>query len=237
MAVKVTARAEFREIEYDSAHWNLLKRLRARAAELMTALESANINCLVYGSIARGDVKLTSDVDVFASGEPTSMAVELALERAGIKVERSLLVQSTPSYAPKAHWEIEQYVFISAPLVKMKRNEREFYKFAGEIEKADLMRDVRVAGVDKRLMLIEPTPRGHRESSILGRQSRVAKTLSVDPRTVEERVRVIKKRDEVGRTGLFVERELAPEESFETVLTALSARNPALRRRLRESRR
>ena len=41
------------------------------------------------------------------------------------------------------------------------------------------------------------------------------------------------RRDEVGRTGVFVKRELAPDESFEAVLADLAARNPAVRRRLR----
>jgi predicted nucleotidyltransferase len=237
MAVKVTPRAEFLEVEYDQAQWNLLKRLRDRAAELMGALEQANINSLTYGSIARGDVKLTSDIDVFAYSGPNSLQVELALERAGIPAERRFLIQATPSYTPKAFWEIEPYLSVSAPLMKMRRNEREFYTFAGEIERRGLLDGRRVPGVDKRLMLIEPTERGHRESSVKGRQSHAAKTLGVNPRMVEERVRVLSKRDKVGRTGLFVERQLGPEEAFESVLVELSARNPALRRRIRESQR
>jgi hypothetical protein len=233
MAVKVTTRAEYLEVEYDEPRWKLLKLLRDKAIHLMNALESANINCLTYGSIARGDIKLTSDIDVFAYSEPTTMSIELALERAGIQVEVRVLVQATPSYAPKAFWQIERFVSVSAPLVRTTRNEREFYTFAGELTKDDLVQERRTAGVDKRLMLIEPTERGHRESSIIGRESRVAKILRVSPRMVEERVRVLKKRDEVGRTGLFVERDLAPEEAFGAVLLDLAKRNPALRRRLR----
>ena len=95
------------------------------------------------------------------------------------------------------------------------------------------MKKERVPGVDKRLMLIEPTAHGHEESSILGHEENVARKLRISSDTVFNRTRVLLRRDQVGRTGLFLERELSNEETFESVLRELSDEKPEIRRRLR----
>jgi hypothetical protein len=56
--------------------------------------------------------------------------------------------------------------------------------------------------------------------------------LNVSVDLVEERVRVLRRRDAVGRTGVYLKRELSPEESFEEVLKKLGERDPIIRRRL-----
>ena len=43
------------------------------------------------------------------------------------------------------------------------------------------------------------------------------------------------KRDAVGRTGVFVKKELSPDETFEQALMSLSKENPAVRRKLKSS--
>jgi len=50
---------------------------------------------------------------------------------------------------------------------------------------------------------------------------------------VLDRVHALLRRDKVGRTGVYIERELTPEETFEMVLKQLADKNPAVRRRLR----
>ena len=83
------------------------------------------------------------------------------------------------------------------------------------------------------MMLIEPTPKGHVESSIVGREGEVARLLRVSLETVLDRVHALLRRDRIGRTGVFIERELAPGETFELVLKRLMDENPAVRRRVR----
>ncbi|MDQ7849977.1 MAG: hypothetical protein RB148_06860, partial [Armatimonadota bacterium] len=78
------------------------------------------------------------------------------------------LVQATPLYAVKAHILIDEKTSVSFPLTRMRRVEREFYRFGGEVTLKQLKANARVAGVDKRLMLIEPVEKGHLESSIIG---------------------------------------------------------------------
>lgn len=226
-------RHDFREVAYDSLRWALLEELRGKAKRILNALESFRLHAMVHGSIARGDVTKNSDVDVFIAEPQSSFLVETALERADVPVNARLLIQATPNYAMKAYIEIDTGTSVSFPLMQMRRVEREFYRFGGEINLTQLKTDIRVLGVDKRLMLIEPTIVGHVESSIIDREETVAKRLGVSAETVLDRVHALLKRDEVGRTGVFVKRELAPDETFERVMKKLVDENPAVRRRMK----
>jgi predicted nucleotidyltransferase len=234
LAKKPIIYSEKLEVIYNAERWRLLSELRNRAIEIMEALERAHIFCIVHGSISRGDVSPRSDVDIFIPQNFPSFTIENALRIAGISISRRILVQATPAYSIKGYIEIDEQCCVSFPLSKMREIERDFYKFGGEATLEMLRSKVRVPGVDKRLMLIEPTEKGHTESSIIGQEERVAKLLGISVDTILDRVRILLRRDKVGRTGLFVERELAFEESFESVLKRLADTNPAVRRRLRE---
>jgi len=234
MATKPTKNAETRTVAYSSQRWAQLEALRDKAVPLMEALELFHLPCVVHGSVARGDVNETSDVDVFIPEVQNSFLVETALEKAMICVNSRFLVQATPTYAMKAHIEIDECTTVSFPLMGMRRVEREFYRFGGEVNLAQLKADVRVAGVDKRLMLIEPTVKGHDESCVIGQEEHVAGILGVSVETVSDRVRALLKRDSVGRTGVFVKKELEPDETFELALKKLSDANAAVRRRMKK---
>jgi len=233
VAAKPKKHAEYKEVVYSSARWVLLGELREEATRIMTALESVRLRTLVHGSIARGDVNKNSDVDMFIAEPQSSFLVETALERARVPVNARLLIQATPNYAMKAYIEVDVGTSVSFPLMRMRRVEREFYKFGGEVDLKKLKAGTRVPGVDKRLMLIEPTTKGHVESSVIGREEVVAKRLGVSAETVLDRVHALLKRDEVGRTGVFIKRELAPDETFEMALKKLADENPAVRRRMK----
>lgn len=233
VAVKPAKNAEYKEVVYGSTHWALLENLREKAKRIMTALDAFHLHALAHGSIARGDVNKNSDVDVFIAEMQSSFLVETALEKAAVPVNSRLLVQATPNYAMKAHIEVDETTSVSFPLMRMRRVEREFYRFGGEINLNQIKAGTRVTGVDKRLMLIEPTKNGHTESSIIDREEAAAKRLGVSAETVLDRVRALLKRDEVGRTGVFVKRELAADETFELVMKKLADENPAVRRRMR----
>jgi hypothetical protein len=199
----------------------------------MEALEIFHLESVVHGSIARGDVNKKSDIDVFIPSQPSSFLVETALEKACISINRRLIVQATPTYAMKAYIEIDENTSASFPLMKMRKVEREFYRFGGEVTLENLREGLRVCGVDKRLMIIEPTKKGHMETTIIGREEQVAKLLGISVETVLDRVHALLRRDEVGRTGVFIEKELSSSETFEMALKRLADQNPAVRRRLR----
>jgi len=233
MAKKPLTRLEIKEVIYDARHWGLLKKFREKTTRIMEALEKRHLETIVHGSIARGDVNEKSDIDVFIPHQVSSFIVETALENAGIQVNRRLIVQATPNYAMKAYIEIEENTSVSFPLMKMRKVEMEFYKFGGEVTLQNLKDNLRVYGVDKRLMLIEPTEEGHSEGTVVGREEQVAKLLGVSVETVLDRVHALLRRDQVGRTGVFIERELASSETFEMMLKRLADQNPAVRRRLK----
>ena len=233
MAKKPVRHAERLEVHYDKQRWHQLKTLRFQAAGIMEVLEGANIVTITHGSIARGDVTAKSDIDVFLPNPPSSFMIEATLENAGLPISRRLIVQATPFYAVKGYIEIDRQQTVSFPLAKMRKVERDFYLFGGEITHTMLKENRRVAGVNKRLMLIEPTDRGHVESSIVGREEEVAKLLGAPLETVFDRVHALLRRDDVGRTGVFIEKELAPEETFEMALKRLAETKPEVRRRLR----
>jgi len=233
MAKKPVIRAERVEVVYEEKRWELLRELRFKAIQIMEVLDRFHLPSIVHGSIARGDISEKSDIDVFVPDPPSSFIIETALERAGVSVDRRIVVQATPLYAVKGYIEIDKQRSVSFPLVKLRRVERDFYTFSGELSLPILKRDVRVAGVDKRLMLIEPTPEGHVESTVVGREETVAHLLGVSLETVLDRVHALVRRNEVGRTGVFIERELSPDETFEMVLKKLAEQNPAVRRRVK----
>jgi predicted nucleotidyltransferase len=224
--------AERVEVVYDEGRWVFLRSLRGEAAALMRPLAAAHIECLVYGSLARGDVKPTSDVDIFIPSPPAPELVEAALERAGIRAAEREIVQATPGYAAKGYIYTGDRRGYSFPLVRLLPAERDFYGFAGSVTLQQLDAGVRVPGVDKRLMLIEPTPRGHVESPVAGREGQVARLLGVDTRIVSERVRTLERRRSVGRTGVFLKHSLESGEGFGEALHRLSLGRPAMRKRM-----
>lgn len=234
MTIKPVKNSETREIIYTNIHWTQLATFRKKADIIMTALKRFHLQAIVHGSIARGDVRDSSDIDIFIPEVQNSFLVETALQQAKISANTRFIVQATPNYAMKAHIEIDESTIVSFPLMQMRRVEREFYKFGGEITLNQLTANIRVSGVDKRLMLIEPTEKGHIESTIVGKEEFAAKIIGISSETVLDRVHVLLKRDTVGRTGVFLKRELLPDETFEQTLKKASEMNPAVRRRMKK---
>jgi predicted nucleotidyltransferase len=232
MREKVIRLKDKLEVVYSDEDWRLLKQMREEATSYMRILQENGIPSDVHGSVARGDVSSTSDIDIFIPIEVSSFKVELAMKEAEINYISRRIELATPQHAIKAHIEIAENRTITFPLTKLRRREWEFYRFGGVIDLNQIIADKRVIGVDKKLLLIEPTTKGHCESSIIGRETMVAKLLDVSTDLVEERVRVLRRRDTVGRTGVYLRRELSPDESYEEVLKEVGERDPVIRRRL-----
>ena len=229
---KVVRIGDVVEIVYDDVRWRILREKRREALNIMNALRKLGLNPIVHGSLARGDVKESSDIDIAILYPVPSYRVEIALENSGYKPYRRLIVQATPKHAPKAYIvldELEMRV-VSFPLVKLSRREIEFYRFGGLLYFEDLKKGLRVPGVDKRLVLIRPTSRGHIEMPVIGREAEVASILNVSLDVIEERVRVLTRRNKLGRTGVFVKYVLKPGETFEEALEELMKANQYVRR-------
>jgi uncharacterized protein len=220
------------EVNYEEERWALLKSLRFEALALMRPIYSAHMEGIIYGSLARGDVKSDSDIDIFIPSPPAPELIEAILDREGIHASDREIIQATPGYAAKGYIYTEDRRSYSFPLVRLLPAERDFYGFAGSIDLRQLKAEVRVPGVNKKLMLIEPTPKGHVESRVSGREGQVARLLGVSMRIVLERVRTLERRRAVGRTGIYLKHVLDQNEGFSEALHRLSLRRPAVRKRL-----
>ena len=205
----------------------------------MTVLEGLGTwkgSAMVHGSLARGDVDEKSDIDVLVPAVVSTQLVEAGLEGLGFQIFSREIAQATPMHSPKAHLYLdpEQKTAVTVPLSPFRKLEMEFYKFGGTVTWKELVDEKRRPGCTKKLTLIEPTPEGHVESSVVGYEAEVARMLGVSTDIVRERVRVLTRRDAVGRTGIFL-KLLVPEGiSFEEVLETEVKANPALRRTLRK---
>ncbi|MFX1261790.1 MAG: nucleotidyltransferase domain-containing protein [Promethearchaeota archaeon] len=217
---------ETREVVYDDNHWRLLGSLREKALEVMQKLDDAGMRPFAYGSIARGDIHISSDIDVILPYPVSSYKVEVTIGR-GVHRE---IVQATPSTVMKAHIHLSNELVVTFPLFKLMPREEEFYQWGGQVNIDQIHEEVRVPGVDKRLVLIEPTKTGHMERGVIGYEHEVAKRIGVSIAIAQERVRVLTRRDNVGRTGVYLTRPLSEEESFETIAKSLKDSDPAIRR-------
>jgi len=119
----------------------------------------------------------------------------------------------------------KEKIVLSFPLAKLTKNEYEFYKFGGTVNYEEILNNERKKGVDKRLMFIVPTERGHIEFSIIGRENEVAKELDISIDTVLERENILLKRDKVGRTGTFLKVEVYDNQTVEEVALKLISTN------------
>lgn len=223
---------------YDTSHWELLTKLRKRAASVLYELERSGFDCFIHGSLARGDVSPGSDIDIIIPGVVQSFRVELALDEIGIMDRK--MVQATPGSLVKAHIYLSQKTMVSFPLTQPTERELDFYAFGGMIGSEGLEDIInnRVPGVDKRLMLIEPTAEGHTETPLSDISPGIAaKRIGVGQEIVDERIRVLKRRAKVGTTGVYIDRQLAQDEGFEAVLEQIIASDSLVRRLVKNRRR
>ena len=215
MAKKPAVNADIKEVIYPPAQWQLFRKLRQNSRILLEVLTKDHIPAIIHGSIARGDVSKSSDIDIFIPIKIQSFKLLTTLQEAKLNIYSQQIIQATPSDAIKAHVYIDERTSISFPLVEFSSREREFYTFGGETNLDGVRQELRVPGVDKRLMLIRPTTQGHMESPVSGDKNYVSYILGVSPAVVDERMRVLLRRDDVGRTGVFVKHDLGKDESFE----------------------
>jgi predicted nucleotidyltransferase len=223
------------EIRYDAEQRDHFHYLRTVALPILEALQS--LEPLLHGSIARGDTSKNSDIDVIIPYQITEFQIVVPLSTLRYEPMERWIIQATPLAAVKGIliFSATPPFSVTFPLIPFYPREHEFYYFGGAVGFSDLKRDllIRVPGVNKKLLFIEPTETGHNEYRITPENAMlIAKQLNIGVDTILERIRVLERRDKVGRTGIFKKRLLTPDESFGGVLKEISETNPASRRRI-----
>ncbi len=222
------------EYEYALEHWDMLDELREIAFPVLEALKP--FNPLLHGSVARGDISKTSDIDIIIPSKIPEFQITVAVSSLNYTPIERWLVQATPLAAIKGVLVYSPTLSITFPLIPFYPREYEFYAFGGALSFEELSqnRKIRVPGINKKLLFVEPTEKGHKEYRVTSENaSIIAKVLNINIETILERIRVLERRSRVGRTGIFKKRLLSPSESFGEVLKEIAASDPASRRRIK----
>ena len=217
---------------YTKKEYTVLHELRNKAKDLLIKLEEKGIKAFVHGSVARGDVTTTSDIDIFIPYNISSFRLDLLdiLQNADRRI-----IMGTPNSNIKGLLTIQDKISISFPLTHLTEREVDFYKFSGRVFLEDILAGKYYPGVTKQLILIEPVKDGYWYSSILNNKKEAMDKLNISQQMVDERIRVLLRRDKIGRTGMFLDHHLSPDDNFEQTLDQLSSRNLIVRRKLQRS--
>ncbi|MEM0093822.1 MAG: nucleotidyltransferase domain-containing protein, partial [Thermofilum sp.] len=87
---------EWVPVHYSEERWRTLEQLRCEAEKILSALAERNIKAFAVGSLARGDVTPSSDIDIHVNGYVPSFIIAASLAEHGLKVNHYEVVQATP---------------------------------------------------------------------------------------------------------------------------------------------
>lgn len=82
------------------------------------------------------------------------------------------------------------------------------------------------------MVLIKPNATGHTEYPIIGREHLAAKEVNISLKTINERKKVLLKREKMGKTGVFLKKEIGVNQTTEEVLKSLADSNAIIRKKL-----
>ena len=139
---------------------------------------------------------------------------------------------ATPGDSIKLYIYLNELECITLPLTKLEKNTMEFYSFGGKVNLKQLKKDIRVPGIDKRLILVNPNSLGHEESSIIDNEHIAAKEVGVSLDTIMERKKVLLRREKHGKTGVFLKKQVNINESVEKILKNLANKKRMVRNKL-----
>jgi len=225
-------RDHFNSVTYSENHLKLLHQKRERSKLLLEMFAKKGLNPFLYGSIARGDIHTDSDIDIVLIQLISPYQIELILDKNGFNNYYREIIMATPADTLKLYIYLNELESITIPLSKFVKKSREFYDFGGKINLTQIKNSIRVPGIDKRLVLIQSVSDGHEEYSVIGNEHLAAKQLNVSIEVINERKRVLLKREKFGKTGVFLKRPIEMNETIEDVLKKLANKKSIVRKKL-----
>ena len=225
-------RDHYNTVIYSKQHMDLLREKRNRTKILLSMFVKEGLNPFTYGSIARGDIHSDSDIDIVLIQSIPPFQIEIILDKNGINNYHREIIMATPTDTLKLYIYLNELESITIPLSKFDKRSLEFYGFGGKINLNQLENDIRVPGIDKRLVFIQPLRNGHEEYSIIGNEHIAAKQLNVSIDLINERKNVLLKRERFGKTGVFLKRPIDINESIEDALKRLASKKSIVRKKL-----
>ncbi|MFX0002269.1 MAG: nucleotidyltransferase domain-containing protein [Candidatus Hodarchaeota archaeon] len=232
MKTEKILRDHYEKVIYSKDNWDLLKEKRKAASRLLDMFAKEGFNPFSHGSIARGDVHENSDIDIIFIHQIPPFQIELILDKNGFKNYFREIIMATPTDSIKLYIHLSELECITLPLSKLERKVMEFYDFGGKINLNQMKLNLRVPGIDKRLVLIKPYSQGHEEISIIGNEANAAKEVGISIDILNEREKVLLRREKYGRTGVFLKRSIQINETIEDVLKKLAKRKSIIRKKL-----
>ena len=217
-------------IHYTQEDWNLLDSKRNRAIEILELFKQ--FNPFVYGSIARGNVHKESDIDIIFLNQIPTFQIEIILEKNGYTNYLREIIMATPQDSIKLYIHLNELECITIPISRMEKKTLDFYDFGGKANLFTLKEGIRVPGIDKRLVLIKPNKEGHEEISVINHENIAANEVGISISTINERKKVLLRREKHGRTGVFLKRELGRDEPTEEVLKELANNRSIVRKKM-----
>ncbi|MHA1149290.1 MAG: nucleotidyltransferase domain-containing protein [Promethearchaeota archaeon] len=225
-------RDHYEKIEYSDKEWDLLRNKRVIARDLLSIFIIRGFHPYIYGSVARGNVNENSDIDIIFLQQIPSFQIEFLLHQRGFENFFREIIMATPKDSIKLYIHLSEMESITLPLSKMSKNLIDFYDFGGKVDLEDIKNEIRVPGIDKRLVYIKPNDKGHEEMSVIGNESIVAKEIGIPISIIKERKAVLLKREKFGKTGVFLKRNLNFNETTEEVLRSLAKSKSIIRKKL-----
>ena len=217
---------------YDINDWALLEQKRKKAKDLMEIFVKEGLNPFIYGSVARGNVHKFSDIDIIFLQQIPSYKIEYVLGKNGYNTYVKEIIMATPHDSLKLNIYLSELECITLPLTKMDNKSIEFFDFGGKINFEQLKLNLRVPGIDKRLVLVKPNQKGHEEISVIDNEILVSKETGISIRSINERIKVLLKREKYGRTGVFLKRQLQQNETPEEVIKKIARKKSIIRKKI-----
>ncbi len=215
---------------YSEEKWNQLRAKRKRAIELLSMLKQ--YTPYVYGSLARGDVHGNSDIDIIILNKIPSFQIEFILEENGFTNYFREIIMATPQDSIRLYIYLNELECLTLPLTTLNKKNLQFYDFGGKIDLEQMKNDIRVVGIDKRLIMIKPTSEGHEELSIINNETMVAREMGIKIEYLNERKKILLRRERHGRTGVFFKKILDINDTTEEAIKKLASSHSIIRKKL-----